>query len=168
MRIPVSDTALREAAEEGMDAFLGVFVQAIDEATGGELNADTMPRLNAQQITLKAYCVLRDEVMDGGFVQLIHNGWGPFFFRNPFDKAVRAWGLPDLCALMRKAHKLYNAHHADIERDCTDDEFMALFERFEEFDDCDDTFVENEEQWTRQVAEYVDQHVGEFAEITTT
>ena len=24
--------------------------------------------------------------MDGGFVQLIHNGLGPFFFRNPFDK----------------------------------------------------------------------------------
>ena len=106
--VTVSDSTLRQAAHEGMDAFVDVFVNAIRETIGGELTAETMAELSADQITLLAYDMLRSEVMDGGFVQLIHNGYGPFFFRNPFDKAVRGWGIPDLCSLIRKAHKLYN------------------------------------------------------------
>ena len=66
---------------------------------------------------------------------------------------------------MNKTHKLYNKFHTEIERDCTDDEFMAMFERFAEFDHCDDTFVENEEKWTATVAQYVDEHISNFAQI---
>lgn len=89
----VKDADLQKAAVEGMDAFLQVFTDAIHQAIGGELNADNMQELSAEQITLLAYVTLRDEVMDGGFVQLIHNGYGPFFFKNPFDRAMRNWGL---------------------------------------------------------------------------
>lgn len=59
-----------------MDAFLMLFHDRIMEAIGGRLDAETMPLLNGEQITLLAYVALRDEVMDGGFVQLIHNGYG--------------------------------------------------------------------------------------------
>ena len=58
-------------------------------SVGGELNAEAMSRLNADQITLLAYHILREEVMEGGFIQLIHNGYGPFIFHNPFAKADR-------------------------------------------------------------------------------
>lgn len=88
----VKDAVLQKAAVEGMDAFLQVFTDAIHQTIGGELNADNMQELSAEQITLLAYVTLRDEVMDGGFVQLIHNGYGPFFFKNPFDRAMRNWG----------------------------------------------------------------------------
>ena len=50
-----------------------VFFMAIKDAVGGELNATTMSELNSDQITLWAYRILRDEVMDGGFVQLIQD-----------------------------------------------------------------------------------------------
>ena len=42
---------------------------------------------------------------------------------------------------------------------------MALFERFPEFDDLDDQFVENEEEWVSAIAHYVDEHIERFAEI---
>ncbi|MBQ5377543.1 MAG: DUF4375 domain-containing protein, partial [Prevotella sp.] len=83
VEVRVEDNALRQAAEQGMDEFVGVFVDAINDAIGGELTAESMAQLNSDQITLLGYQILRDEVMDGGFVQLIHNGYGPFFFRNP-------------------------------------------------------------------------------------
>ena len=165
MQVSVSDAALRKAAQEGMDAFVDVFVNAIRNAIGGELTAETMAELTADQITLVAYDMLRSEVMDGGFVQLIHNGYGPFFFRNPFDKAVRGWGLPELCSIIRKAHKLYNQYREELEADCSDEEFMAMFERYPAFDDLDDAFVENEEEWTAQVASYIDEHIGNFANV---
>lgn len=84
MEIKIKDALLAQAAQEGMDEFIKVFVDAIHDAIGGELSAETMPKLNADQITLLAYYYLREEVMDGGFIQLIHNGLGGFIFLNPF------------------------------------------------------------------------------------
>lgn len=81
--VTVLDADLRRAAAEGMDEFLKVFIDAINEAIGGELTAETLTELNADQVTLLAYHILHTEVMDGGFVQLIHNGYGPFIFLNP-------------------------------------------------------------------------------------
>ena len=164
--VKIKNSVLEQAAHEGMDAFVGVFVKAIYDHIGGSLTLETMSRLNADQITLLAWDILHQEVMDGGYVQLIHNGYGPFTFKNPFAKAVREWGLDDLCRHIHKANKLYNVHHEEIEQDCTDDEFMALFERMPKFDDLDDEFVDKEETWTAQIAHYVDDNIENFADIT--
>ncbi|MBQ7414764.1 MAG: DMP19 family protein [Prevotella sp.] len=165
IEVKMNDNLLQQAASEGMDAFVHAFVEAIRQSIGHELTTDTMSQLNADQITLLAWAILHEEVMDGGFVQLIHNGYGPFIFKNPFAKAVKLWGMRDLSKLIYDAHTLYLKHHEAIEKDCTEDEFMALFEQFPEFDDLDDTFVESEESWTEQIAEYIDQHIEKFAHI---
>ena len=159
----VKDAELQQAAMEGMDSFLQVFIKAIREAIGGELTADTMTELNADQITLLAWQTLHDEVMDGGFVQLIYNGYGPFIFKNPLAKVLKLWGLRDLSKLIYEGHTLWLKHREQIERELSEDEFMALFEQLPEFDDLDDTFVENEEQWTSEIAHYVDEHIEQFA-----
>lgn len=161
--VTIKDDVLRKAAGEGMDAFVGAFVQAIKETIGGELTAETLGELNSDQITLLAWDVLHEEVMDGGFVQLIHNGYGPFIFKNPFAKAVKLWGMRELSKLVYDAHTLYVKYHEPLEKDCTDDEFMALFEQFPEFDDMDDEFVEKEEAWTEQIARYIDENIDRFA-----
>jgi hypothetical protein len=96
----VKDERLQQAAMEGMDAFVKVFTDAIREAIGGELTAETMGELNSDQITLLAWDMLHEEVMDGGFVQLIHNGLGEFIFKNPFAKAVKLWA----CATSRSLY----------------------------------------------------------------
>lgn len=163
--VKVKDIALQHAAGEGMDAFVQVFVDAIKESIGGELTAETMAELNVDQITLLGYHMLREEVMEGGFVQLIHNGLGSFIFLNPFAKVLKLWGLKELSKMIYEVRRLYAQYHEEIERDCSDEEFMALYERFPEFEDYDDDFVENEEDWTEQVARHVDENIENFAKI---
>ena len=131
------------------------------------MTAETMAELNSDQVTLLAWDVLHEEVMDGGFVQLIHNGYGSFIFKNPLAKALKLWGLRELSKLIYSAHTLYIKYGEQIERDCTDDEFMALFEQYPEFDDLDDTFVEEEEKWTADIAHYIDENIERFATIET-
>lgn len=121
---------------------------------GGTLTAESMQRLTADEVTLLAYCTLREEVMDGGLVQLIYNGYGPFIFLNPFAKAMRQWGLKDFSKLLYEGRKFYEAHGAEIQQDMSDEDFMALFEQYPEADDFDDTFIENEEDITRQVLDH--------------
>ena len=134
---------------------------------GGQLTNDNMNLLSLNEHCLLAYRYLRDEVMDGGFIQLIHNGYGPFIFKNPFAKALgKMWGMRPLSKMLYEVHTLWLENREEIERDCTDDEFMALFERFPQFDDYDDMFVEHEEEWTEEIAHYVDNNIEKFATIT--
>lgn len=165
IEVKIKDATLQQAAREGMDAFLQAFIDAIRNAIGGELTAETMGALNSDQVTLLAWDTLHEEVMDGGFVQLIHNGYGMFIFKNPFAKAVKQWGLRDLSKLIYDAHTLWLKYRDVIERELTEDEFMALFEQMPEFDDLDDQFVENEEEWTAMIAHYVDEHIERFANV---
>ena len=161
----VKDERLQQAAMEGMDAFIGVFTKAIHDAIGGDLTAENMGELNADQITLLSWEILHDELMDGGFVQLIYNGYGPFIFKNPFAKALRQWEMREPSKLVYDAHTLWLKHREKIEKEMSDEEFMALFEQFPDFEDLDDKFIENEEVWTEDIAHYIDDHLEKFAKI---
>lgn len=166
MTIKINDKDFATAVNEGMDQFLTTIINAFKQQVGEEeLNAQAMQQLTADQITLWGYMILRDELMDGGFVQLIYNGYGPFFFDNPFAKAMRLWGLHDFSKLLYKAKKVYDEHKADLTKERSDEDFMALFEQYPEFDDLDDEFVEEEEDITSAVAYYVDEHMTDFVEI---
>lgn len=163
--IEVTDEALRQAAGEGMDAFIQVFTDAYQKVTGEELTAETMSLLTGEQHSLLAYRIFRDEVMEGGFCQLIQNGYGGYIFDNPFARVMRLWGVGDLSKLVYAAKKIYDGHREDLERERTDDEFMAMYEQYEAFDDLEDEFLEKEEEYTALVASYVDEHLDLFATV---
>ena len=163
--IEITDAALRKAAGEGMDTFIQVFTDRYKEVIGGELTAESMPLLTGEQHTLLAYQIFRDEVMDGGFCQLIQNGYGGYIFANPFAKVMRLWGAEDFGKLVYRAKKIYDAHREDLERERTDDEFMAMYEQYEAFDELEEEFLEKEEGITAMVASYVDEHLELLAKI---
>ena len=162
MKKHITEDALRQGAEEGMDAFLKVFTDAYLEVIGGELTAETMPRLTGTQHALLGYHFFHEEMMDGGFCQLIQNGYGPYIFDNPFAKAMRLWGLKEFSKVIYKAKEVYDEHKEDLTRERTDEEFMAMYELYPQFDDPEDYFIENEEEITATIAYYVDEHIEEF------
>jgi len=84
---------------------------------------------------------------------------------NPFAKALRLWGVGELTKIIYSAREIYVANKQDLERERTDDEFMAMYEQYEAFDDLEDKFLEKEEQFTALVAQYVDDHLAQFAAI---
>lgn len=164
-KIKIKDEALLRGAEAGMDEFLKVFTDKYLEVTGGVINAETMPLLNGYQHSLLGYHFFREEVLEGGFIQLIQNGYGPYIFDNPFAKAMRLFGAKDFSKLVYDAKKIYDMHRDDLEKDCTDEEFMAMYEQYEAFDDIEEAYMEMEEMVTATIAEYVDEHLEQFAEI---
>lgn len=164
-KIRVKDEALQRGAEAGMDEFLKVFTDKYLEITGGVINAETMPLLNGYQHSLLGYHFFREEVLEGGFIQLIQNGYGSYIFDNPFAKAMRLFGAKDFSKLIYDAKKIYDAHREDLEKERTDEEFMAMYEQYEAFDDIEEAYMEMEEMVTATIAEYVDEHLEQFAEI---
>ena len=80
---------------------------------------------------------------------------------------MKSWGIADLAKMLYRARELYDLCKDDLERERSDEEFMALYEQYEELNDLDDAFIENEELYTAQVADYIDNHIENFAEIET-
>lgn len=103
--------------------------------------------------------------MTGGFCQLIQNGYGGYIFDNPFAKVMRLWGAEEFSKLIYRAKKVYDAHRADLEKERTEDEFMAMYEQYEAFDELEEEYFEMEEQVTATVVGYLDDHLELFAKI---
>lgn len=163
--IEISDSALKEAASLGMDEFIGVFTNKYLEVIGGDLKAETMELLNGFQHSLLAYHFFREEVMEGGFVQLIQNGYGGYIFDNPFAKSMRLFGLDEFSKLIYKAKKIYDEHKEDLVKERSEEDFMAMYEQYEAFDDLEEEFLNSEEEISSTIAEYIDNHLEEFANI---
>lgn len=163
--IEVTGAALQIAAGEGMDEFIQVFTNKYKEVTGDVMTAETMPLLTGEQHSLLAYQIFRDEIMVGGFCQLIQNGYGGYIFDNPFAKVMRLWGAEEFSKLIYRAKKIYDANREDLEKERTEEEFMAMYEPYEAFDDLEEEYFEVEEQVTTLVASYVDDHLELFAAV---
>ncbi len=163
--IQISDKTLTSAAEKGMDEFLNVFIDAYLAALGGNLTAENMHLLNGTQHTLLAYHFLREEITQGGFVQLIQNGYGGYVFGNPTAKALKIFGAADMAKIIYKAKEIYDANKEELERETTEEEFTAMYVDFEAFDDLEEKFFEIEEGQTAIIAAYVDEHIADFGEI---
>jgi len=163
--IQLKDSVLAAAADKGMDEFLQIFTDAYLDAVGGELNEGNMGLLNGSQHTLLAYHFFTKEMGEGGFVQLIQNGYGGYIFSNPFAKAMKQFGATELAKLIYKAKEIYDPNKVKLERETTDEEFNALYVEFEVFDDLEEIYFDIEEKQTAFIAAYVDEHMADFADI---
>lgn len=163
--IQINDKQLAEAAGKGMDEFLQVFTDAYLVEIGGKLTEASMPLLNGHQHTLLAFRFFADEMREGGFVQLIQNGYGAYIFINPFAKAVKMYGAVELSKLIYRGREIYDKNKEALERETTDEEFNAMYVDFEVFDDLEELYFEIEERQTAIIAAYVDEHIADFAEI---
>lgn len=163
--IQIKDSDLAQAAEQGMDEFLQVFIDAYLEAIDGKLSAENMSKLNGSQHSLLAWHFFSTEMREGGFVQLIQNGYGAYIFDNPFSKAMKQFGAVELGKLIYKAKDIYDPNKKELERETTEEEFNAMYVDFEVFDEMEEMYFEMEEQQTALIAAYVDEHIEDFAEI---
>ena len=163
--IQINDKVLAEEAPKGMDEFLQVFIDAYLKEIDGQLTAENLSKLNGSQHTLLAWHYFTTEMREGGFVQLIQNGYGNYIFGNPFAKAIRQFGAVELSKLIYKAKEIYDANKKELERETTEEEFNAMYVDFEMFDELEEQYFDMEEQQTALIAAYVDDHLEEFAEI---
>ena len=94
-----------------------------------------MDKLNTNQHSLLAYRYLLEEVMEGGFIQLIHNGYGPYVLEGPFPFVIKKiWEFKDFGKFLFNVQHEYHMHKDEIFTELSEEEFMALYEQLEELD----------------------------------
>lgn len=122
---------------------------------GGQLTEENMNKLSLDEHCMIAYRYLRDEVMEGGFIQLIQNGFGPYVLLGPFPMLMKKkYGMKKFGQFLFDVAHEYKAHKEELEADKTEDEFMAQYEKFEKLNEYGDEFLDDwEEEVTPKIAE---------------
>ena len=146
------------------DEFIIYVTDAYLEKVGGQLTAETMGVLNTDQHTLLAYRWMMEEVMEGGFIQLITNGYGGYVLEGPFPLVLKKeWGMKELAKLIYDVKHEYRLHKEELEKEMTDEEFMAKYEKLEQLNDLGDDFLDDyQEQTTLVVRDFVVQNASRF------
>lgn len=141
-------------------------------AIGGGLTAENMDMLSAEQHAVLCYRYVLDEVMEGGFIQLIMNGYAPYVLEGPFPMAVKKqWGsvegqekvMKDFSKLLYEVKKEYHKHQEELSQDMSDEDFMAMYEQLEELNELGDDFLdEHQEEVTPAVAKMIVENLDEY------
>ena len=133
-------------------------------AVGGALTAENMEMLSAEQHAVLCYRYVLDEVMEGGFIQLIMNGYAPYVLEGPFPMVVKKeWGMKDFSKLLYEVKKEYHKHQEELSKDMDEDEFMAMYEQLEELNELGDDFLdEHQEEVSPAVAKMILENLEKF------
>lgn len=147
----------------GPDTYIFSLTTYYLEKVGGTLTNESMDLLNYHQHTLLAYRIMLDEVGTGGFIQLIQNGYGPYVLIGPFAMVVKKeWGFHEFGKFIYKVRKEYLHNKEELERDMSEEEFMASYEKFDDMNNYGDDFLDMEETLTPKIAQYVRDHEEDF------
>lgn len=162
----LTTSELEQAYAESPCHYIRTLTDAYLERIGGVLSEENMLLLSPTQHALLCYRFVLEEVSEGGWIQLIQNGYGSYVLDGPFPFTVKKeWGLKEFGKYLFAVKKEYHLHRETLEADMDEDEFMALYEQQEAMNELGDTFLEDfEEDVTPQIAAFVHQHERTFNE----
>lgn len=156
----IEKTELNQAWEDGPENYIRFITDAYAQALGAGITADNIDMLSTDQHTLNAYRILLDEVMTGGFIQLIQNGYAPYVLDGPFPLIIKKmWGFKDFGKFLYEVKKEYHKHEAELTAELSEEEFMALYEQYDTLNELGDDFLDDyQEDMTPAIAGYVREH----------
>ena len=165
MSLPTVRASELEAAKDDAWEYLFVLLDAYAQQVQPELPFNSLASFSEAQCILILYNDLCGQVNNGGFIQLIQNGYGPNIFDNPFAEELARWGATQLADLTAQARAIYHAHRQYLERERPLPAFSQLYSEFTQFSAIEDTFYEVEANQTALVRAYVAAHLDQFARI---
>jgi hypothetical protein len=160
----IAAATLEQAKADDWD-YLSVFLEAYRQSVRPELLQNALSSLSKEQCILVLYSDLYGQVTNGGFIQLIQNGYGRNLFDNPFAEGIAKWGATQLADLVAQANVIYKAHREYLERQRTIPEFSQLYQEFKEFEPLEDSFYKVIDGQTAIIRAYIAQHLNQFAII---
>jgi hypothetical protein len=130
----------------------------VKKRTDGERAED----LNDSQHTLLAHNFLYGQVSNGGFIQLIQNGYGGYIFDGPFSEIVKSWGAIKTAEIVDKAKIVYDKYKEELEQETTTEEFSELYKKIKDFEGLETEFYAVMDKETEIIRKYVEKNINDF------
>ncbi|RYE24949.1 MAG: DUF4375 domain-containing protein [Sphingobacteriales bacterium] len=117
--------------------------------------------LSQGQQLLISYDYVRMQVQQGGFIQLIQNGYIGLLPDMPEWLAMV--GADDMAKVIDDALKVYVLNRELLDKETTVEEFAKLYDELKEFEIIDERFREADAETVLKITDYVKAHIEEFA-----
>lgn len=154
-----------EAATDDPAALIYLLVTSYRALISADSSGQIQNQFSTEQNILMAFETFDGQVCNGGFIQLIENGYGSYIFDTPFSTYIREWGLVRSASLIDQASVLYEQKKETLEKEKTLAEFARLYQEHPEFDPLDKEFYDVIDGERELVKEYILLHIDRFALI---
>jgi len=120
--------------------------------------------LSEEQITLMMFGILYNQVQNGGFIQLIFNGYSYLIEKNsPMAKTLRRWSASDTADIIDKVADEYAVQTEIFKVERTIENLSELYRKFPQFEHFDNDFYQND--GTDEIKDYIEKNIINFASI---
>jgi len=152
--------------------FLFVFIDKYHKIMDQDATGEIWKSFNDAQFALLTYNILDAEVNNGGFIQLIFNGYG-YIFESSFSETIKTWGAIKTAEILEEAKVLYDKYKDEIiaarSPDPTEEameKFSQLYSKFKDFEALDDKFYTDDvAQETENIKKYIENNLDEFCVV---
>jgi len=162
--LPTIPAATLSAATSDED-YLYALVEAYEQLANPGIPLAKLNSFTNEAAVLLLFSTLKGQVENGGFIQLIQNGYGPALFDSPFIRDIGNWGATQLAELAGQAKSIYLAHKEYLERPRDIPEFSAMYKEFQAFEPLENHFYSIIDSQTASVRAYVEQHLAQLARL---
>lgn len=119
--------------------------------------------LSPGQELLIRYDYVRMQVLQGGFIQLIQNGYINLLLAMP--EMLTQVGAPEMAQLLDDVLKVYTLNADDLGKETSVEEFAKLYEEFKEFEGLDAQFTELNPKTEQAIVAYALRFPDEFIDL---
>lgn len=155
-----------ETAKNDDAALYDLLVQPLHEELYRKQDFNFLDELSEGQQLLLSFDYVWMQVMQGGFIQLIQNGY--IALLPPMPEWLNKIEDPEMAKLLDDVLKVYVLNRERLGKETTVEEFAALYEEFKEFEQLDEQFRALQEGTIRKILKYAGDHLLEFATIIYT
>jgi hypothetical protein len=101
-------------------------------------------------------------VTNGGFIQLVQNGYGGFVFNSPFSETIKTWGAEKTAEIVERANIIYDEYKNELERETSMEEFSELYSEITDFEPLEEEFYKIMDDETSTIKKYVEENAHDF------
>ncbi len=158
----ITAAELKEKQQAGKEhEYYELLVEPLHEELYRRKDFSFLDELTEGQQLLLSYDYIRMQVMQGGFIQLIQNGYVGLL--PPMPNWLFAINANDMAKLIDDVLKVYVLNHEMLEKETTVEEFAALYEELKEFEILDERFAQLNEATMNKILAFATKHITEFA-----
>jgi hypothetical protein len=163
--LPEIDRADLEKAKNSDDheVYFDLLVQPLHEELYKRRDFTFLDELSEAQQLLISYDYVRQQVLQGGFIQFIENGYIGLLPSMP--DWLMAIGDHEMAKVIDDVLKVYVLNREMLDRKTTVEEFAKLYEELKEFEIIDERFHKLNDATISKILQYASAHINEFAEI---
>lgn len=163
--LPVVDfNTLKQIQTSGdLNEYYDLLCQPLHEELYKRQDFSFFDELTDGQQMLICYDYIQNHVLQGGFIQLIQNGYVNMLV--PMPAWLEVVGDKDMAILIDDALKAYVQNRDILDKETSVEEFATLYEQLPVFAPLDERFVELHPETVNKMLQFATIHIDEFLQI---